>query len=92
MRIAFRTTQARLEAGTGDEAQATEETDATLDGGENGTFTIAFNPAYLIDGLTAVGADTVRIALTTPTRPAILTAASDPDSYQHVLMPIRGAG
>ena len=78
----------RLEAGTGDQAEAREELDVTFDDPE---FQIAFNPSYLADGLTAVGADVARIAMTTPATPAVMTAGGD-DRYRYFLMPIRSAG
>jgi DNA polymerase-3 subunit beta len=34
---------------------------------------IAFNPGYLLDGLTAMDSDTVRISFTAPSKPAVLT-------------------
>lgn len=89
VRVTFSKGQARLEAGTGDEAQASEELDVTFDDGE---FQIAFNPAYLADGLNATGADVARISMTTPTKPAIITAAGDSAGYRHIIMPIRSAG
>lgn len=51
---------------------------------------IAFKPGYLLDALTAADVPEVRISLTTPTRPAVITAV-DPDasSYRHVVMPVR---
>jgi DNA polymerase-3 subunit beta len=48
-----------LEEGTGDQAQATEGLDVSFDG-EDG-FQIAFNPHYLLDGISAIGADTALI-------------------------------
>jgi len=38
---------------------------------------IAFNPQYLLDGISAVDSDTVRISFTTPTRPAVLTGKGE---------------
>ncbi len=35
---------------------------------------IAFNPTYLLDGLTAVSTARAKLSFTTPTRPAVLTA------------------
>jgi DNA polymerase-3 subunit beta len=89
VRVTFTKGQARLEAGTGDEAQAVEELDVTFDDGE---FQIAFNPSYLADGLDAAGADVARISMTTPTRPAVITAAGDRTGFRYVIMPIRNTG
>ena len=51
---------------------------------------IAFNPQYLLDGISAMDSDTVRISFTRATRPAVITGKGEaqPD-YRYVLMPIR---
>jgi DNA polymerase-3 subunit beta len=89
VRVTFSKGQARLEAGTGDQAQACEELDVTFDDGE---FQIAFNPSYLADGLTATGDGVARISMTTAARPAVITAAADQAGYRYLLMPVRSAG
>jgi DNA polymerase III subunit beta len=92
VRLSFSAGQLLLEAGTGDEAQAAETLEASYEGED---IQIAFNPQYLLDGLTAMDSDTVRISFTTPSRPAVITGkpASDqaPD-YRYLLMPIRLGG
>ena len=50
--LKFTDGQVAIEAGTGDDAQASEAVEATLHGPE---IQIAFNPQYLLDGLHAVG-------------------------------------
>lgn len=90
VRMAFRQGEVLLEAGTGDEAQAAEVMPASLDGDD---IQIAFNPAFLLDGLGALDSDAARLHLTTPTRPAVLTGkpveeGADPE-YRYLLMPIR---
>jgi len=79
-----------FEAGTGDEAQASEAIGASYDGED---MQIAFNPQYLLDGIGAIDSDIARISFTTPTRPAVITGKGEaqPD-YRYVLMPIRSAG
>lgn len=99
LRLAFSEGEVVLDAGTGDEAQATEALEAGLQGEP---LTIAFNPAFLLDGLTAVNAERVQLAFTTSTKPAVITAASDgsggeaspsdPASYRYLLMPVRLSG
>lgn len=51
---------------------------------------IAFKPSYLQDALSAADVPDVRISLTGPTKPAVITPA-DPDAstYRHVVMPVR---
>ena len=90
VRLTFASSEVLLEAGSGDEAQASEAIGASFDGEQ---MQIAFNPAYLLDGINAVDSDTVRISFTTATRPAVLTGKGEaqPD-YRYVLMPIRSAG
>ena len=92
VRLAFTPGQLVLEAGAGDEAQALETLEASFDGED---LQIAFNPQYLLDGLSAIGSDTARISFTTPTRPAVITGKPGEDGqpdYRYVLMPIRSAG
>lgn len=89
VRLSFSAGQLTLEAGTGDEAQADEVIEASFDGDD---LTIAFNPNYLLDGLTAMDSDTTRIAFTEPGRPALLTGKPGPDGspdYRYLLMPFR---
>lgn len=90
VRLTFNTTEVLLEAGAGEDAQASEAIDASFDGDE---MQIAFNPDYLLDGIGAIDSDVVRISFTSPTRPAVVTGKGEaqPD-YRYVLMPIRSAG
>jgi DNA polymerase III subunit beta len=92
VRLAFSAGQLLLEAGTGDEAQAEEALEANFEGDD---LAIAFNPQYLLDGLTAIDSDTVRIAFTDPGKPALITGKPGPDGqpdYRYLLMPIRLGG
>ena len=92
VRLAFTEGQLVLEAGTGDEAQAVEVLEASFEGED---LQIAFNPQYLLDGLSAIDSDTARISFTSPTRPAVITGKPTEDGqsdYRYVLMPIRSAG
>ncbi|WP_017624926.1 DNA polymerase III subunit beta, partial [Nocardiopsis chromatogenes] len=93
LRLAFGEGRLVLEAGTGDEAQAVEVLDASLEGEE---IQIAFNSSYLLDGLGAVDSDIARLQFTTSTKPAIISgkpadesAASD---YRYLIMPVRLSG
>jgi DNA polymerase III subunit beta len=93
VRLAFTPGQLVLEAGTGDEAQAVEVLEASFDGDEE--LSIAFNPQYLLDGLTAIDSDTVRISFTEAGKPALITGKPSPDGqtdYRYLLMPIRLGG
>jgi DNA polymerase-3 subunit beta len=93
VRLAFTPGQLVLEAGTGDEAQAVEVLEASFDGEDE--LSIAFNPQYQLDGLTAIDSDTVRISFTEAGKPALITGKPSPDGqtdYRYLLMPIRLGG
>ena len=95
--LAFGPGQIELAAGSADEADATDQVAADLDGEP---VTVAFHPRRLLDALTVTDTARVRIALTTPTRPALFTPIADggdaqddgPPPYWHLLMPIRLGG
>jgi DNA polymerase-3 subunit beta len=89
VRLSFSAGQLVLEAGTGDEAQAVEVLDAGYEGDD---LQIAFNPTYLLDGLSAIESDTARMSFTEPGKPALITGKPAPDEqpdYRYLLMPIR---
>lgn len=93
VRLRFSEGQVAIEAGTGDDAQASEAVEAVLTGPE---IEIAFNPQFLLDGLGAVGTAYSRLSFTQPSRPAVLTGQAEADgqaddSYRYVLMPVRFA-
>jgi DNA polymerase III subunit beta len=55
-------------------------------------FRIAFNAAYLLDGLAALDSDTARLSFTSPSQPALLTGKPDGDTegdYRYLVMPLR---
>lgn len=84
----------RIESGTGDEATHAATVPLKLDGDP---IDIAFRPGYLLDGLAAVaatGSAQVRIAMSTPKKPALITPADDNrrGGCTYVLMPVRAAG
>jgi DNA polymerase III subunit beta len=89
VRLSFSPGQLVLEAGTGDEAQAVEVIEASFEGDD---IQIAFNPQYLLDGLTALDSDIARISFTESGKPALITGKPAPDEqpdYRYLLMPIR---
>jgi DNA polymerase-3 subunit beta len=93
VRLAFAPGELVLEAGTGEEAQAVEVLEASYDGDE--PLSIAFNPQYLLDGLSAIDSDTVRMSFTEAGKPALITGKPAPDGqpdYRYLLMPIRLGG
>lgn len=91
VRLAFTDGQLSLDAGTGEDAQASEAIDAVLTGDE---ITVAFNPHYLSEGLNAFDSKYVRFSFTTPPKPAVVSAqedidGDDDDKYRYLLMPVR---
>ena len=93
LRLTFAPGSLTLEAGAGEEASATEELDIAFDGEG---FTIAFNPTYLVDGLSALGTAYVDMAFTGASKPAVLSGRESADglsdsSYRYLLMPMRYA-
>lgn len=92
VRLSFREGEVVLEAGSGDDAQAVEILGATLEGQD---IDVAFNPHFLLDGLSAIGSDVARLSMTTSTKPAVMTGKpadeANPD-YRYLIMPIRLSG
>ncbi|MEX3611441.1 DNA polymerase III subunit beta [Rothia sp. LK2588] len=91
VRLAFTQGQVTLDAGTGEDAQASETLHAQLEGDD---ITVAFNPVYLSEGLNTFGTEFVRFSFTTPPKPAVISGQKDPmeeDSkdYRYLLMPVR---
>ncbi|MDA8292934.1 MAG: DNA polymerase III subunit beta [Actinomycetota bacterium] len=64
---------------------ASETVDADFDGSD---LTVAFNPAYLIDGVEAVPGDEVVVLTTDASKPATVRAAEEA-RFQYLLMPVR---
>ena len=100
VRLSFTAGELQLDAGSGDEAQATESLACALDGE---AISIAFNPQFLLDGLGAVDAAVSRLSFTTSTKPAVLTGGAAGDgstggvggaggAYRYLLMPVRLSG
>ena len=91
LRLIFGDNSLQLEAGAGEEAQATEELEIIYSGEP---ISIAFNPQYLTDGLQAIGTPYVQINFTGASKPAVLTGKHELSgtrdiSYQYLLMPMR---
>ena len=92
VQLKFTDGQLVLDAGSGDEAQATEVVDVEITGED---LTTGFNPQFLLDGLTALHGETVTLAFTQATKPVVISSASngdDADSFRYLLMPRRLLG
>lgn len=94
IRLSFSEGQVVLDAGQGDDAQASEALEAVLSGED---IAVAFNPQYLLDGLGALGTDFVRLSFTHPNKPVEFTGqdsldGEDDSTYRYLLVPIRFTG
>jgi len=91
LRLDFGNGILRLEAGAGEDAQATEELEIEYSGEP---IAIAFNPQYLTDGLQVLGTPFVEIDFTGASKPAVLVGKQEAngakeESYKYLLMPMR---
>ena len=103
VRLEFSEGSVQLTAGGDDAGKAEEEVPVGFHGEP---LTIAFNPTYLLDGLSALHSSTVEFGFTTPSRPAVLRPAGEdapvPDDsgaypapsseFTYLLMPVRLPG
>ena len=86
-----------LEAATGDQAQASEAIEATVEQPSAGDPPVAaagFNPSYLLDALNAFDTPYVNFSFTAPSKPCQLIGLADLDAdprtdYRHVIMLMR---
>ncbi|HEY3558941.1 MAG TPA: DNA polymerase III subunit beta [Kribbella sp.] len=91
VRLTFADGVATLDAGNGEEAQASEAVEITLTGDPVVT---GFNAGYLLDGLASLGTPIAHFAFTQPTKPANLTGLRSPEDSPtadaaYILMPMR---
>jgi DNA polymerase-3 subunit beta len=91
LRLTFADGSVLLEAGSGDEAQASEAIEATISGPD---IAIGFNPGYLLEGLAVVGEPNVQLSFTQHTKPAALSGVKqigdEPDgAFRYLIMPVR---
>ncbi|MGW1196937.1 DNA polymerase III subunit beta [Streptomyces sp. NPDC002536] len=94
VRLSFEQGVLILEAGSSDDAQAVERVDAQLDGDD---ISIAFNPAFLLEGLSAIDSPVAQLSFTTSTKPALLSGkpaldAEADEAYKYLIMPVRLSG
>lgn len=75
-----------LDAGTGDEAQASESIQAEVTGED---LTTGFNPQYLLDGLNAIDAAVVELAFTQASKPVVISGSDADAEFRYLLMPRR---
>ncbi|MDA8063286.1 MAG: DNA polymerase III subunit beta [Actinomycetota bacterium] len=85
VRIALAPEGIQLSVLTPDWGEASEDVDANYEGAE---MTVAFNPAYLIDGLEVVPGEEVVLSTIDALKPAILRSVEGGD-FLYLLMPVR---
>jgi len=89
VQLAFADGVLTLDAGSGDEAQASESVEATIDGED---LTTGFNPQYLLDGLTAIDEPVVELAFTQASKPVVISGSVEgakATDFRYLLMPRR---
>ena len=93
VQLAFSEGVLTLDAGSGEEAMASESIEAVIDGDD---ITTGFNPQYLLDGLTAIPQPFIELAFTQASKPVVLSGVdsldggTDKDSdFRYLLMPRR---
>lgn len=88
VQLKFGDNQLVLDAGSGDEAMATEAIDAEITGED---LTTGFNPQFLLDGLTALDGEFIDLAFTQATKPVVIssTDGSADNGFRYLLMPRR---
>jgi DNA polymerase-3 subunit beta len=85
VRLALKSDGIDLTVITQDWGQASESIDAKYEGAE---MTVAFNPAYLIDGVEAITSDEIQLDTVDSLKPATLRPTDNSD-YLYLLMPVR---
>lgn len=86
VKIEFRAEGAQLMAASQDVGNASEAVEGKFEGEP---MTAAFNPQYLLDGLTAVEGGEVAIAVRDGLKPAIVRAPEDETGFLYLVMPVR---
>jgi DNA polymerase-3 subunit beta len=93
VQLAFADNVLTLDAGSGEEAMASESLEAVVSGDD---ITTGFNPQFLLDGLQAIEEPVVELAFTQASKPVVLSGvdsldgeASAGSAFRYLLMPRR---
>ncbi|HET9500781.1 MAG TPA: DNA polymerase III subunit beta [Marmoricola sp.] len=91
VQLSFSDSVLTLDAGSGEEAMASESLEARTTGDD---LTTGFNPQFLLDGLTAIESPVVELAFTTASKPVVLSGVDSLDGeaqsdFRYLLMPRR---
>lgn len=84
VRMEFNALGVRLSSSSPDLGQAVETVEARYEGED---LTVAFNPQYLADGLTAAIGETTRVDVRDGLKPGLVRG--DADSFTYLVMPVR---
>ncbi|MBI3647162.1 MAG: DNA polymerase III subunit beta [Actinobacteria bacterium] len=84
VRVEFNALGARLSSSSPDLGQAVETVEARYEGED---LTVAFNPQYLADGLTAATGESVRLDVRDGLKPGVVRG--DGDEFTYLVMPVR---
>lgn len=89
VQLTFSEGMVTLDAGSGEEAQASESVEAVIEGAD---ITTGFNPQYLLDGLTAIDQAQVRLGFTQASKPVVISGVDETGTdpgFRYLLMPRR---
>jgi len=90
VRLSFADGEVVVEAGGSEDARASEAMECEFTGEP---MTVAFNPAYLLDGLSVLDAPLVLISFTSAMKPAVISPATEDGEpvpgYRYLIMPMR---
>ena len=93
IRLSFAEGEVVVEAGGSEDARASEGMEGEFAGE---ALTVAFNPNYLLDGLSVMDSPTVLISFTNPMKPAVITPGGEDGEpvpgYRYLIMPMRVGG
>lgn len=93
VRLSFAEGEVVIEAGGSEDARASEAMEGEYTGEP---LTVAFNPTYLLDGLSVLETPTVLISFTTAMKPAVISPSADDGEpvpgYRYLIMPMRVGG
>jgi DNA polymerase III subunit beta len=84
VRLEFNALGVKLSSSSPDLGQAVETVEARYEGED---LTVAFNPTYLADGLTASNGETVRVDVRDGLKPGVVRG--DGDEFTYLVMPVR---
>jgi DNA polymerase-3 subunit beta len=90
VRLSFAEGEVVVEAGSSEDARASEAMECEFTGEP---LTVAFNPVYLLDGLSVLDAPMVLVSFTTAMKPAVISPAAEDGAgiagYRYLIMPMR---